>query len=405
MNKVALKIATLLVSLFLLVYVVYQVYSAFYMPVRSMRVASGLVEDSIETQALVLHNDTVITGNADKGIVDYVRSDGERVSKGGTVANIYPTAQDAANERKLQSINEKIRMLEETGTYQEASAIDVSVLDAQIGQSFLSLAADTQAADTEDAAADKTTLLGLLNKKQLATGVQTDYNSRLNTLKQQQSALGGTVARSAVSVTSPVAGYFVSSTDGYEGAYDIRNILSLTDSELTGLMNRKTAENPQAVGKIVSDYKWYIACILPQADTQKLKVGSQVGIRFLLSGESEVPVTVEAINRGQDGRFCAVLSCGYMTSKLAVMRKQTVQIVADSYQGIKLSSSLMYIVNGVRGVYVVSGNTAQFKKVDIVFSGNGYFVSAVDTQDSSLLQPYDEVILNGTKLYDGKIIR
>jgi hypothetical protein len=93
-----------------------------------------------------------------------------------------------------------------------------------------------------------------------------------------------------------------------------------------------------------------------------------------------------------------------MTGKLAVMRRQQVEIVSSEVNGIKIENDSINIVNGVKGVFILKGNTVAFRRIEPVYSGNGFTVSAVDTTDSKRLQVYDSVIIGGDDLYDGKIV-
>jgi len=93
-----------------------------------------------------------------------------------------------------------------------------------------------------------------------------------------------------------------------------------------------------------------------------------------------------------------------MSSQLAVIRRQAVEIIAGTFTGIKVSDQFIHIVNGVKGVYVRKGNKVVFKKLDSIFSSSGYTVSAIK-DDSDYLQIYDEVIENGDDIYDGKVIK
>ena len=139
-------------------------------------------------------------------------------------------------------------------------------------------------------------------------------------------------------------------------------------------------------------------------DAYKLHVGSTVKMRFLLSSQPEVNVTVAAINKSADGT-AVVFKCTTMTGAIASIRRQTVEIVDGSYSGIKVPDGFVHIIDGTKGVFVRSGDIAQFKKIDTIYSAAGYTVSAVDSSKEDYLQIYDEVIENGDDLYDGKVIK
>jgi len=404
MNSVLKRILTALVSLFLIAYVGYQAYLSLYHSVKTERVYSSTVRDAVTAKGFVLHNETIITASLGSGVIDYTRNNGERVSNGGVIANIYATAQDAENQRRLQQITSKISQLKDANAAGNISVLDVNMLDNQINEVFLKLASQTALSSLDDFYNMQSKLLSLLNKKQIATGTVKNFDDEIAALSLQNSELSHKTGGSIKTLTSPVSGYFVSSVDGYEGLYDTSKILSISTADITRLENTKPAPASGAVGKVVSEYEWYITCILSEEDARKINIGSSLNARFLLSSENEVPVTVSAINKSSDG-YAVLLKCEYMTNKLAVMRMQTVQLIANEFTGIRVDNSYIHIQGNQKGVYVQDGNIATFKNIMPVYSSNGYTISAIDPTDSTRLQVYDELIVNGDKLYDGKIIK
>ena len=58
-----------------------------------------------------------------------------------------------------------------------------------------------------------------------------------------------------------------------------------------------------------------------------------------------------------------------------------------------------------RGVYVKYGQEMQFKLVDIIYENEEYFVSEnkeTELDRSKYVRVYDDVIVKGSDLYDGK---
>lgn len=93
-----------------------------------------------------------------------------------------------------------------------------------------------------------------------------------------------------------------------------------------------------------------------------------------------------------------------MTQGLATVRKQQVQVIVASYSGIQVDNRFISVVGGKQGVFVRDGNTARFRTITPVYSGNGYTVSEVDTSDLNRLQVYDAVITNRDDLHDGELL-
>jgi hypothetical protein len=403
MNSILKRILTVVLSLLLIVYVVYQGYSALYNPIRTMRAASGMFEDVISTNGFVLHNEMVINQKP-SGVVDYLLQDGDSVAKDSVVAAVYETAQDASNQHKIQQLSDQIQQYQQLGSPDEAASIDIDVLDSEIEKSFLQLSSDVDSSTAENIESDRSDLVTLLDKKQLATGEIKDFSSQILNLQKQKADLSKNTGAQTGTVTAPVAGYFVSAVDGLENLYDTQKALSITADDVKKLLTAKPASHQSAVGKVITGFESYIVCNVDVNDTYKFKVGSTLSLRFLLSSVGEVPVTVAAINKSSAG--CAiVLKCDYMSSPLSVIRRQKIEIVADSYTGIKVPDSDVYIVNGSKGVYIRNGSIVQFKKIEQIYSAPGYVVSAIDPSNQGNLQIYDEVIENGDDLYDGKVIK
>ena len=404
MSNLARRLITIFLSLFLISYVGYQAYLAFYNPLRTVRAQSSTVRDTISANAFVLHDETLIQADVGSGVIDYTREDGGRVPKGGNVATIYANAQDAQNAEQLATINDKIAALQSAGSYLDSAALDLNVLDGELGDSFLNLADAASTSDVGSLGDASQSYLNLQNEKQLATGAATSYADVIASMQQQAAALQAKIGGGARAVTSPVSGCFVSAVDGYEGMYDISKILSIRPDNVKSLLSAKPSVKPGYVGKVVSQYEWYITCNLDRDDALKLKPGTDVGVQFLLSSQSQVPATVAAVNNSGDS-YAVVLKCEYMTSKLAVLRKQSIQIILKDVTGIRVSNDDIHIVNGQKGVYVLAGNAAKFKNIVVNYSGNGYSMSAIDSTDSKRLQVYDSIIENGDKLHDGKVIK
>ena len=57
------------------------------------------------------------------------------------------------------------------------------------------------------------------------------------------------------------------------------------------------------------------------------------------------------------------------------------------------------------GVYILEGNTAEWKYVNILHDNNESYVVALDKSSTDNLWPGDEIIVNAWDLYDGKVMR
>ena len=403
MNNTLKKIITVFISLFLLAYVAYQIYLTAYFPVATQKALLQTVDDSIKAKGYVINDEQIIKFQ-NSGILDYAVDDGSKVAKGGVVANVYPDSQQAENERKIRELDNKISQLELNSVNGNTSITDIDVLNGEINQKFTLLSQLSQSGGVESIGSLESDFLNLLNQKQIATGQASGFAAELQQLQQERDSLAGQQSKNVTSVTSPASGYFISKTDGLENRFPIKDVMTITPEQVDSLLSAKPSGVSGSIGKIETSFEWYIVCNLSKSDTMKLKINGQASFSIPLSSESGIPVTVVAENKSGD-RYAVVLQCSYMTGDLVGLRNSDVNIIINSYSGIKVDNNSVHQVNGTNGVYILMGNTAQFKKLDILYYGDGFVLSRLDPADQNKLQLYDEVIVEGKNIYDGKIVK
>jgi hypothetical protein len=85
-------------------------------------------------------------------------------------------------------------------------------------------------------------------------------------------------------------------------------------------------------------------------------------------------------------------------------------LLLDDYTGIRIPQSAVAFrenEEGVteRGVYVRNGSVIQFRRINMLRSEDGFVIAANTTGERGWLQLYDELVVQGRNLYDGKIVR
>ena len=125
-----------------------------------------------------------------------------------------------------------------------------------------------------------------------------------------------------------------------------------------------------------------------------------------------------------------VVRCDEMNEEIARMRKETCQIQLKSYSGIRVSQKAInfetrtykekQMIDGeekevevtkeVKGVYVMNGSEIRFCQIIPLYSNESYVIckqypdeGEIVTEDTVSL--YDEVVIGGTDLYDGKVVK
>ena len=91
-----------------------------------------------------------------------------------------------------------------------------------------------------------------------------------------------------------------------------------------------------------------------------------------------------------------------MNSELATMRSGPMTVVKAEYSGLKVQRSALRVVDGKRGVYVLSGMQISFVPVEVLYYSDSYIICKKDNEGG--LKLYDRVVVKGKNLYDGKIV-
>ena len=93
-----------------------------------------------------------------------------------------------------------------------------------------------------------------------------------------------------------------------------------------------------------------------------------------------------------------------MNSELASIRRGSMTIINNTYSGLKIPTKALRFQNDKTGVFVRSGITLKFVGVNVVYRTDEYIICEQQVSNESVLRLYDDVVVKGKKLYDGKIV-
>ena len=248
------------------------------------------------------------------------------------------------------------------------------------------------------------TLISLINKKQLLTDSSTDFTKRIEAINAEITSLQSSLDMNTTVITAPLSGYFVGKVDGYEQTLTPSNLDTLTVSQIQEILSKGDLPTDQNyVGKVLNDFEWYFAVIVDGKDLTKFREGSSLTVNFPFAGVSDIPFTVYSVKQDGD-QGIVVLHCDYVTAELTTLRGQTAQLNFSTYSGLLINSKAVRFEDGQQGVYVKEGSHIKFRKIDVIYEGDGFVISRTDEADGELLQSHEEVVVEGRDLYDGKSV-
>ena len=425
------RLAAFCVAFLLLFYIGSQVYNANYTSVKT-EVAVYVQADDPGTAEIVQATGTAVRKESviqqqTNGVITYVVEDGGKVSKGGTVAELYATEQDAAAQKQIETLNLQISQLQKLSSPGSTYAVDQDSLTKQISQKLIALLQTSASGEYDSLDEPREDLLYVLNERQIVTNKVANFNDRIASLTQQRDAL--TANRQVLgTITAPSAGTFISEVDGYESVFDYSSILTITPEQYQEKLQTQVSPPADAVGKICGEFKWYFVCVVSAEDAMKFIEGNAVSLSFPFATSGSVTAVVRAVNQESiESQAAVVLECSTMNEELARLRTETCAVSVTEYSGIRVSQKAVHFAEvtrtvenedgeettetrEVKGVYVMHGSEIVFRQIVPLYSTSTYVIcdpnpDPEELMTSETVQLYDEIVVEGTDLYDGKVVK
>lgn len=385
-------------------------------------------EDVVKATGLIVRDEEYVNASA-SGVLVYNVSDGDKVVADGEIATVYNNQQDVTALTRIEEIDQKIAFLESLGGASTTVNVGIDTINSQLNDKLLYLEKQINSRAFDDISAAEDDLMTTIYRKQVITGKQGSLVEKIAALQTERTQLQSSTGQPAGSIKSPAAGYFVSSVDGYEKALDVNKLDRLTYSEFEDIKPQEVTD-PSCVGKIIKGVNWYVVCPVSTDEAANISRNSDsLSVRMPYAMTDTIPAKLLYVNPGNgEDQTIVVLQCNYMNSGISHVRREPVEIVVSTYEGLKVSKKALhddtvtrtkYDDDGndigtesqtVQGVYVEYGNELVFKQVDITFSGDDYIICNENPGEGvifngSTITLYDKVVVEGGDLFDGKLIQ
>lgn len=397
----ALKITLgVIVALFLF----YQLYSAFNNPITTEVARYMSVTSGIDVTGIIIRKETVISANAGTSN-HFLINDGERVAKDGVIAEVYSSEKDAATVGKLGTLEKQLADIENTLKYNDTTAVDINQMSLRIAEASCEAIRTSKTDKYGKADSSTDEMMLLMNRRAIITDATYDLSAQISELTAEIASLKSGLSAPVSSINASSSGFFVTAVDGYESVLTTDDLSVYTPQYLAGI-SASPVNKSQCIGKLVSDYEWYIAAEVDRNDGLKYNVGDKVKIKTSLKTDTFLNVTVSRINSSMDSdKSVIVFSCQDMNSELAAMRFDRMKIIEGEYEGIAVPDTAIRVSGTDSGVYVLSGMELKFVKVNIIYiDGTTVICEKIDHASENNLRLFDTVAVKGKNLYDGKII-
>ena len=383
------------------------------------------VSDTVSADGVLLFDESYVAGS---GIMGYLAADGERVSAGTAVAEIYSDASQSVLRQQLTQLTDQIALLQKS---QNTSALQLDILLKDRSSALYDLMDTLDTADYESVDSDSDAYLLAQNKLWVVTGDAANFTDQIAALAQQAQSVQAQLGTPS-QITAPQTGYFVRAASSGRLNAGADDILALSAQELKGYLDSDPVlPLDGCAGKIVAGFTWRYAGVCSAKEGEKLlgsdgrPLRSSVEISFPGQMENALTATVTEVTIDEENDLARfVLTCNSINGDVLCLNKAEAKISTQENTGLLIPTEAIHYLkedgteaedkgeNYIPGVYVKYGNIARFRKIDpvddahpLVTEGDYTLVQPRGTKDSvSQVRLYDEVIVSGQNLYDGKLL-
>ncbi len=426
-DKKTVLILLIVFAVIVLAYLARALYFGYTGPVQTELLYPSIYHKNVIVQGFAVRDESrykngknisILTMQSNKVYIPTV-SDSASVAVGDSIAVCFTSQEQAKLYDKLQSIEAEIDNLEQLQSLVNSSLINVTALNDDISTAINRYVNHAESGNYAGFAKTQSSLVAKITAKQRASGGNLKVADRIDKYVQKKVQLEKKIQKKTY-VTSPYAGYFVSEIDGYESAYDYTELENgkITTSQINDLFHTQPSVPENTIGKIIGQHVWYFVCNMSLTDASMLKNGHRVTVDFPKENLFEIPMKVHAISERSGDQVAVIFQCTLLNDALSKLRNETAEITVNTYEGYRISNDLLVKnEDGLTGVYVLAGKRVQFKPIRILFHGDGYVIAAaaiyyldngeIDKEQTPALDPletYDQLIVKGKNLYDGKVI-
>ena len=413
LKRTLITLGSGLLALGIIFYISYHLTDSFENPLGLQNAVYVDQTKTIFADGYIMREETVLYASSNHaGSVTPVVADGMRLARYDKAADIYEGTSPDITAR-IEEIDSQLILLERSQA-DDVSMVNTSGLDAVIFQNVQDIRRQVEEGSLGEAVTMRTSFLVNIKKREILGGSMTDYTQRISLLKEERNGLKAQLGACLETYYAPQSGYYFSpaAVDGYESVFASDKLEDMTYDAFMALTEEEPASperKTQCVGKLVTDFRWYLACPMTKTEASALEDGHSYTMVFPYNGNKSLRMTLETVIPELPGTGAvAVFVCESIPEGFDYTRMQPVQISIAEYRGFSVPASAVRIVDGYEGVYVLDEVTVAFKRILIVYEGDGYYICVEGEEDPDCpygwLRMNDVIITEGTELEVGKVV-
>lgn len=403
-NFTANKGNWLIISVVVLIvlFVVIQFYKVTHIELKTQTATVSTVYDKVSSEALFIRDESVVE-KAATGVTVPCFEDGDKINVKGNVAMQFSSSKAAANYSKYTDLTNQIKYYQTLEAQTVGQSANLETINEDIEQKVINYADGLCKNKIGDTAQE---LDSVLVRRQLIIGENVDLLSIIENLRDKRNSYSS-FSKPDKYIKTDESGVFSNYTDGYENIIDFDKAEETSVKEFKSALSAvdKSKDVADNVGKLVTSYTWYVQTLVSTDTVKNLENGDYVNIVLKDDSSKEFKAEIVSgadVSLGQKETLL-VLKLNEMDADIAKLRKAEIEIRRNKYEGIKISSEALHVVDGKKGVYVLIASQIKFREVNIIYSDDDYVLAEYDESNTNSIHLYDKIITQGKDLKDGKV--
>lgn len=400
LNKAKVLLGSVVVVV-ILAYLLNSIINLIKNPTDTFIVREGKISKEEAAIGYIIREETVVKGENYKNGMEQIIDEGSRVAKGESIFRYYSSGENSLKE-KIKALDIKIQETIENNNSNELILADTRLLDSQIDQALSDINTLNNIQKIQET---KKKLNTYISKKARIAGENSPSGSYLRKLIDERSKYENELNNGSEYVTAPVSGMVSYRVDGLEETLTT-NDFSKYNKEFLNNLNLKTGQiisTSSETGKIINNFKCYIACTSKSEEAKKAEVGNK--IKITLPSTKNVDAKIEYIIKENDDEVTLVLSFSEGIDELLMYRKISFDIIWWDQSGYKVANTAIIEDNGLN--YVIRTKAGYLERVLVKVKKRGEDYSIVKNYSTSEIKELENVNKNARTsiiLYDELIL-
>lgn len=411
-RKQSVKIGTLILGVFLLIYLPSLLFIIYGNGVETDILKIGKIEEVQNIDGVFIRNEQLImspeTGDC---VMDAV--DGEKVPAYYRIASVVknvPVSTYAELKTKEMEIERAQNAQKENIS---AFSSDIKKLDTEIIEEVKNLAQQSIRGSLVESNTSLTNIDKIVYRKSDIFGDSSKSAAYIKKLKSEKAAIQSKLNNNVKEIRTSSSGLISYAIDGYETILTPDVIRNITPEELDKITTKETNRDfnvidvvkGRPVAKLVKDLESHMVAAVDEKYTKALKLDKTVMLRINETGlsiDAKIIYSSNLIN----GKRIVAFKFDTGLNETVGLRRVNADIILSSYTGLKVPYSSLHDIdlkNMTASITLVKGHTATIKKVKIIgMNEDAVIIDNLEGENSIAL--YNTYILNPNNIQEGQTI-